>query len=205
MHVEHVWVNLMHAHAHSHVSRDRERWNRDKRQLTFSPVKSLRLDVRARFVFWKQSNFSHAKAIKEGLWCPTHSSFCAGSMAKRYTLLETLDCVLDSSETEDALEDSEPEDSEPEDCDPTEENTGLEEDEYQESEEDCEEGDADQTFTSKNGQITWSTTPPSQGPGRASAARVTKLTPGPTRYACSRVEDIKSSFYCFFQKASKAS
>ncbi|KTG40937.1 hypothetical protein cypCar_00041535 [Cyprinus carpio] len=100
-------------------------------------------------------------------------------MTKRYTLLETLDHLLDSSETEDALEDSEPEDSEPEDSEPPEDNTGLED--YQESDDDCEEGDADQTFTSKNGQVTWSTTPPSQGPGRASAARVTKLTPGPTR------------------------
>ncbi|XP_042609958.1 piggyBac transposable element-derived protein 4-like, partial [Cyprinus carpio] len=117
-------------------------------------------------------------------------------MTKRYTLLETLDHLLDSSETEDALEDSEPEDSEPEDSEPPEDNTGLED--YQESDDDCEEGDADQTFTSKNGQVTWSTTPPSQGPGRASAARVTKLTPGPTRYACSRVEDIKSSFLLFF-------
>ncbi len=118
-------------------------------------------------------------------------------MAKRYTLLETLDYVLDSSETESCLEESEAEDSETEDCNPPEDNTGLEE-EYQASEEDCEEADEGQTFSSKNGQITWSTTPPPQGPGRASAARVTKLTPGPTRYACSRVEDIKSSFLLFF-------
>lgn len=68
-------------------------------------------------------------------------------LAKRYTLLETLDYVLDSSENEEGLEDPEEED-------------------YQESEEDCQEADADQTFSSK----TWSTTPPPQSPGRSPAA-----------------------------------
>lgn len=58
-------------------------------------------------------------------------------MAKKYTLLETLDYLLDSSETETCLEDTEADDSEPEDCNPPEENTGLEE-EYQESDEEYE-------------------------------------------------------------------
>ncbi|XP_067248688.1 piggyBac transposable element-derived protein 4-like [Chanodichthys erythropterus] len=114
-------------------------------------------------------------------------------MAKRYTLHETVEFLLDSSENEN-LEDSEPEDSEPEDCNPPEE----EDEDNQESEDDFEEADADQTLISKNGQITWSTIPPPQRPGRSPAAQVIKLTPGPTRYACSRVEDIKSSFLLFF-------
>ncbi|CAM4635701.1 unnamed protein product [Leuciscus chuanchicus] len=76
-------------------------------------------------------------------------------MAKSYTLLETLDYLLDSSETESCLEDTEADDSEPEDCNPPEENTGLEE----ESDEEYEEADADQTFESKNGKISWTTSP----------------------------------------------
>lgn len=55
--------------------------------------------------------------------------------------------MLESSENDVGLEDFEPED-----CDPPEDNTGLEE-EYQQSEEDCEEADADHTFSSENGQI----------------------------------------------------
>lgn len=115
-------------------------------------------------------------------------------MEKRYTLLETLDHLLHSSETESGQEDTEAEDSEPDDCNPPEDNTGLEE----ESDEDYEAAVADQTYDSKNGKITWTTSPPPQGPGRASAAQVIKLTPGPTRYACSRIENIKSSFLLFF-------
>ncbi|CAM4569943.1 unnamed protein product [Leuciscus chuanchicus] len=115
-------------------------------------------------------------------------------MAKSYTLLETLDYLLDSSETESCLEDTEADDSEPEDCNPPEENTGLEE----ESDEEYEEADADQTFESKNGKISWTASPPPQGPGRASSSRVIKLTPGPTRFAISRVDDIKSAFLLFF-------
>ncbi|CAM4570299.1 unnamed protein product [Leuciscus chuanchicus] len=71
----------------------------------------------------KEASNSLAKHAKN---CYAHSSLCAGSLAKRYTLLETLD--------------------------------------------------SDHIFSSFR-----STTPLPHGPGRASAARVTKLTPGPTR------------------------
>lgn len=46
-------------------------------------------------------------------------------LAERFTLQETLDYLLDSSENEGGLEDPEPENSEPEDY--TEDNTELEE------------------------------------------------------------------------------
>lgn len=50
----------------------------------------------------------------------------------------------------------------------------------------------------KNGNIVWNSTPPLQRPERASASRIIKLTPGPTRYAYSRVDDMKSAFLLFF-------
>lgn len=53
-------------------------------------------------------------------------------MAKKYTLLNAVEYMLDSSDNLEGLEDSEPED-----CNPPEDNTGnLEEDDY-ELEEEC--------------------------------------------------------------------
>lgn len=108
-------------------------------------------------------------------------------MANRYSLQ---DHILDSSDNEGGMADTKTEVSEPGDYN----HTSITEEEHQESEEESyeEEGNADQVYQSKSGNITW-TTPPPQGPGRASAARFIKLTTGPTRYACSRVEDIKTT------------
>ncbi|XP_061878322.1 piggyBac transposable element-derived protein 4-like [Entelurus aequoreus] len=48
-------------------------------------------------------------------------------------------------------------------------------------------------FLSKNGKLSWSPAP-RQRQGRLSAGNVIKMVPGPTRYAISRVQDIKSAF-----------
>ncbi|KAL3983487.1 M-phase phosphoprotein 8 [Sarotherodon galilaeus] len=57
----------------------------------------------------------------------------------------------------------------------------------------------EETFQSKSGHLLWS----SSTQGRGSSARVenTKMTPGPTRYATSRVDDIKSSFQLFLPES----
>ena len=52
------------------------------------------------------------------------------------------------------------------------------------------------TIPSKNGKIIWSLSPLQQQ-GRLSAANVIRMVQGPTRYAVSHVEDIKSSFELF--------
>ncbi|XP_051982284.1 piggyBac transposable element-derived protein 4-like [Xyrauchen texanus] len=49
---------------------------------------------------------------------------------------------------------------------------------------------------SKNGKLSWSRSPPERQ-GRLSAANVIKMVPGPTRYAVSHVQDIKSAFDLF--------
>ncbi|XP_039550046.1 piggyBac transposable element-derived protein 4-like, partial [Pimephales promelas] len=49
---------------------------------------------------------------------------------------------------------------------------------------------------SKNGKLSWSHSPPERQ-GRLSAANVIKMVPGPTRYAVSHVQDIKSAFDLF--------
>uniref|UniRef100_A0A0E9XN50 Uncharacterized protein n=1 Tax=Anguilla anguilla TaxID=7936 RepID=A0A0E9XN50_ANGAN len=51
-------------------------------------------------------------------------------------------------------------------------------------------------FTSKNGELLWSGSPVERQ-GRLSAANVIKMVPGPTRYASSHVQDIKSAFELF--------
>lgn len=52
------------------------------------------------------------------------------------------------------------------------------------------------TLPSKNGKLLWSVSPLEQQ-GRLSAANVIKMVPGPTRYAVSHVQDIKSAFELF--------
>lgn len=52
---------------------------------------------------------------------------------------------------------------------------------------------------SKNGLVNWKTSPPNQQ-GRTSSANIIKLTPGATRYAISRITDIKFSLLIFFER-----
>ncbi len=58
------------------------------------------------------------------------------------------------------------------------------------------------TIPSKNVKIIWSLSPLQQQ-GRLSVANIIKMVPGPTRYAVSHVEDIKSSFELFITPSIK--
>lgn len=55
----------------------------------------------------------------------------------------------------------------------------------------------DPTFVSKSGQV-WSSTPFQIDSGRFRTENIISLRPGATRYAKSRVSDIKSAFMLFF-------
>ena len=64
------------------------------------------------------------------------------------------------------------------------------------SESDCDTSDSEDdrdNVQSRERKITWSAEPFPQH-GRTSSANIIKLTPGPTRYAISRIDDIRSSF-----------
>ncbi len=51
--------------------------------------------------------------------------------------------------------------------------------------------EVDVTFWSKDGNLSWSSSP-TEKKGRLSTENVIKMTPGLTKYATSRIEDIKS-------------
>lgn len=57
-----------------------------------------------------------------------------------------------------------------------------------------------ETFLSKNGNIEWQLHPPAQH-GRLPASNIIKSTPGVTRYAVSRISDVKCSFEAVFHTA----
>lgn len=118
-------------------------------------------------------------------------------MSRRYTAQEALEHLLQSSENEESSEPDDPSDAEEDftEADPIFEIT-EEQHSYEDSEEECHEEDPN--FLSKNGEILWSSSPPPQTPGRARAEEIIRKTPGPTRYACSRAEDIKSTFELYF-------
>ncbi len=56
--------------------------------------------------------------------------------------------------------------------------------------------EVDVTFWSKDGNLSWSSSP-TEKKGRLSTENVIKMTPGLTKYATSRIEDIKSCFNLF--------
>ncbi len=116
-------------------------------------------------------------------------------MARKYSAEETLEYLLRSSEEEenDAPDEAVDDISEEEDC------TEAEPDLESEEENSNEEGPV--TYTSRNGEILWCSSPPPQTQGRARAEEVLRNTPGPTRYACTRVEGIRSAFELFFTKS----
>ena len=58
----------------------------------------------------------------------------------------------------------------------------------------------EETFQSKSGHLLWSSSPQDRG-SRARVENIIKMTPGPTRYATSRVDDIKSSFQLFLPES----
>ncbi|KAJ8384204.1 hypothetical protein AAFF_G00207520 [Aldrovandia affinis] len=65
-------------------------------------------------------------------------------------------------------------------------------------EEDPEEESPEVTFPSKDGNLLWYSTSLDR---RARANKIVSMTPGPTRYAVSRVDDIKSSFQLFLTES----
>ncbi|XDV54752.1 hypothetical protein PO909_022975 [Leuciscus waleckii] len=83
----------------------------------------------------------------------------------------------------------------------TEDNTEFDPDYHSTDGEDEEEEDppeVDAAYQSKNGNILWTSTTPSERQGRIPTHRVIKMTPGPTKLACSNAKDIISTFELFF-------
>ncbi|XP_008423828.1 piggyBac transposable element-derived protein 4-like [Poecilia reticulata] len=102
------------------------------------------------------------------------------------------------SETEDA---SEPEDNVIDDCqfphdDEDSEDESASVPSSNENQETQKSPSTEGTLTSKDGQIKWSTSP-HQSRARLSSSNVIKMTPGPTSFALSRVDDIESAFQLF--------
>jgi len=116
------------------------------------------------------------------------SSFCY-NMAKRFSLQETLDYVF-------YLSDEDVQDTASDDSSETGDNPELDQEPIGRDEETSDEEDTDEdpdTYLSKNGRISWTSSPPS---GKHSKAAL-QMRPGITRYACSHAEDIKSTFQLF--------
>ncbi|CAM4284688.1 unnamed protein product [Leuciscus chuanchicus] len=113
-------------------------------------------------------------------------------MSKRFSAAETLDILLESSGEEGDLPDCGLESSNYEGSE-TDSQTEFDQDYEDTDGEDSEEQDPGEvTYASKNGEIVWTATAPTQTPGRAPAEQVMKMTPGPTRFACSRVDNIST-------------
>ncbi|KAG1971378.1 hypothetical protein F2P79_002510 [Pimephales promelas] len=132
---------------------------------------------------------------------------CATPHSSDGCLEEERDANLHSSdgwmEEERYLEgEAEPEEELFDQASETEDNTEFDPDYHstdgeEEEEEDCPEVEA--AYQSKNGNILWTSTSPSErGRGRIPSHRVIKMTPGPTRLACSYAKDIISTFELFF-------
>lgn len=62
------------------------------------------------------------------------------------------------------------------------------------------EEESEGNFSSKNGKITCSSSP-YDNQGRMAAQHVIQMTPGPTRYSVSHVEDISATFHLFITPA----
>uniref|UniRef100_A0A665ULX8 PiggyBac transposable element-derived protein domain-containing protein n=1 Tax=Echeneis naucrates TaxID=173247 RepID=A0A665ULX8_ECHNA len=118
-------------------------------------------------------------------------------MRRRLTVTQVLDSLFGENEGEDTEQHSD-----------TDEQVSEEEDNVKyhpedtdtsdESDEEVTGGEAApaERFKSKNGKIFWSSVPHDEH-GRAAAANVIKMTPGITRFAVTRVSDIKTCFELF--------
>lgn len=115
-------------------------------------------------------------------------------MSKRFSAAETLDILLESSGEKGDLPYESPCDQGSETDDQTEVYQDYEDTDGEDSEV---EDPGEVTYASKNGEIIWNATSPTQTPGRAPAEQVMKMTPGPTRFACSRVDNIRSASELF--------
>ncbi|XDV25949.1 hypothetical protein PO909_029773 [Leuciscus waleckii] len=120
-------------------------------------------------------------------------------MSKRYTAEETLQFLLQASDNEAFSEAGDS--SGTEDASEVDPDFQVTEDQpLDDSEDDSEEEghQGEPSFQSKNGEIIWSSSPPLQTAGRARAEEIITKTPGPTRYAIARSEDVKSTFELYF-------
>ncbi|XP_067253523.1 piggyBac transposable element-derived protein 4-like [Chanodichthys erythropterus] len=112
-------------------------------------------------------------------------------------LMEEERHLEEEDESEEELFDQESETEDDTEFDPDYHSTDGEEEEEEEEEKVPPEVEA--AYQSKNGNIMWTSTIPSERQGRTPAHQnVIKMTPGPTRFACSNAEDIKSTFELFF-------
>ncbi len=122
-------------------------------------------------------------------------------MAKKLSLQEVLDhftdqenseeeTTEDESYSEDALQDILEEEN------ITEQAENLATTEEEQSSDFEGPAEVDVTFWSKDGNLSWSSSP-TEKKGRLSTENVIKMTPGLTKYATSRIEDIKSCFNLF--------
>jgi len=103
-------------------------------------------------------------------------------MGARYLFEEDVVTLLNASDSEEDISE--------------EENHTSDDSIHPTSESDCDTSDSEDdrdNVQSKERKITWSAEPFPQH-GRTSSANIIKLTPGPTRYAISRIDDIRSSF-----------
>ena len=131
---------------------------------------------------------------------------------RRFSVREALDLFFQTDEdgigVEPEIEEdvSEIEDNDP-DFDPdhheTEQSTYGEEEAPEEEapgEEAPVEDTPEVTFQSKDGNLLWYSSPQDRG-GRTRGENIIRMSPGPTRYATSRVDDIKSSFQLFLPES----
>ncbi|XP_037550296.1 piggyBac transposable element-derived protein 4-like [Nematolebias whitei] len=114
-------------------------------------------------------------------------------MKRRFTVQEALDHILAENDAEDTPSVTD----EP----VSEEDDAIEyESEYTDSSDEegtgAEAAPVTETYKSKKGNITWSAIPPVSH-GREAAENVMKMTPGITRFALTRVSDIKTCFDLF--------
>ncbi|XP_067253162.1 piggyBac transposable element-derived protein 4-like [Chanodichthys erythropterus] len=120
---------------------------------------------------------------------------------ERFVTLHTSDILMEEerdleeeSESEEELFDQESETEDDTEFDPDYHSTEGEESEGEEEVP----PEVEAAYQSKNGKIMWTSTTPSERRGRTPARSIIKMTPGPTRFACSNAEDIKSTFELFF-------
>ncbi|XP_051915601.1 piggyBac transposable element-derived protein 4-like [Hippocampus zosterae] len=115
-------------------------------------------------------------------------------MSKRhYTVREILDHILEEGEALEEMDQAEIEEDVSED-DFVEYDPHPDED-TSDPDEEVGLNEPEQGFVSKNGQV-WSSIP-YENEGRATSANIIKMTPGPTRFAKSHIQDIKTAFQLF--------
>ncbi|GLD62735.1 piggyBac transposable element-derived protein 4-like protein [Lates japonicus] len=116
-------------------------------------------------------------------------------MSKRYTVYEALDHIFGHDSDPEDREESEAEEDVSEDEDEVQYDP---EQDHTSDEEDPDVTDAErEVFKSRKGDVSWSSSP-LDTQCREPRENILKMTPGPTRYAVSHAQDIKSTFELFF-------